>query len=409
MAKGQGYFEKKNPETGVAEKHSKAALKSKGKGISNAEIKPQSNGCAEKVKDKLDDWEPNSETVEDLIDLLNELDECSDYDENNPYELESRLSVAEGYQEFVDDNAEFPVWTVDYEGNALTGEDRENITPAIEIDPEYFAMHGFTAEEVVEIENVTNAKMKDDEPYNEMRGKIHYFDDGSEWIIFETQEAAESQAVNYVESMLEDEPETFAQSWLESFIYMTDTDRRSIADEEATDYAYEQLDENEAVKEAGFDEKYDELEEDIDFLNSEIEDLEEEKSELESTMDDEGDENGELADKISDVEINISSKSDEMNSKLKEQEALPDEARENIQGDKYDEIYEELEDPVQYFVEDHGTYTMETLMDASFISIDEREAAEDAIKTDGVAHFLAGYDENEIEVGGTSIVMYRTN
>ena len=36
----RGNFEKKNPETGVADKHRKAALKGKGKSISNAEIKP---------------------------------------------------------------------------------------------------------------------------------------------------------------------------------------------------------------------------------------------------------------------------------------------------------------------------------------------------------------------------------
>ncbi|MCK5015271.1 MAG: hypothetical protein KAS66_15780, partial [Candidatus Omnitrophica bacterium] len=40
MSKGRGNFEKKNPETGVADKHRIAALKSKGKSISNAEIVP---------------------------------------------------------------------------------------------------------------------------------------------------------------------------------------------------------------------------------------------------------------------------------------------------------------------------------------------------------------------------------
>ena len=404
----RGNFEKKNPETGVADKHRIAALKGKGNSVSNAEIKPQSNDCAEKVKDKLDGWEPNSETVEDLIDLLNELDDCSDYDRNDPYELESRLSVADGYQEFADDNADFPVWTVDYEGNALTGEDAGDIKHVNEIDPEYFAMHGFTAEEVMEIQEAADAKMEDDEPYDEMRGKIYHFDDSSKWIIFKSEEEAESQAVDYVESMLEDEPENFKQDWLEGFIYMTDADRRSIADEDATDYAYEQLDEDEAMKESGLDEKFDELQEDIDSLESEIEGLEEEKSELESTMDDEGDENGELVDKISDIEIDISAKSNETRVLEEQQEALPDEAREKVQEDKYDEIYDELDDPVQYFVEDHATYTMETLMDASFISIDEREAAKDAVDTDGVAHFLAGHDGNEVELDN-EMVMYRAS
>ena len=408
MAKGQGYFEKVDPVTGKARKHQENALKAFGKSVSNAEVKPQSDDCAEKVKVEIDDWEPNSETVEDLIALLNKLENCSDYDKNDPFELESQLSVADDYQEFADDYSDYPVWTVDHEGTALTGEDAGTTIPAIEIDPEYFAMHGFTAEEVSEIQEAADAKMEDDEPYDEMRGKIYHFDDSSKWIIFETQEAAESQAVNYVESMLEDEPETFAQSWLESFIYMTDTDRRSIADEEATDYAYEQLDENEAVKEAGFDDKFDKLQEDIDLLESEIEDLEEEKSELESS-ENEYPRGTHLNVQISDIEDKISGKMDEIHLLGKKQEALPDEAREKVQEDKYDEIYDELDDPVQYFVEDHGTYTMETLMEASFVSIDEREAAKDAIETDGIAHFLAGHDGNEVEVGDTSIVMYRVD
>ncbi|MCK5015270.1 MAG: hypothetical protein KAS66_15775, partial [Candidatus Omnitrophica bacterium] len=103
-----------------------------------------------------------------------------------------------------------------------------------------------------------------------------------------------------------------------------------------------------------------------------------------------------------------SAKSNETRVLEEQQEALPDEAREKVQEDKYDEIYEELDDPVQYFVEDHATYSMETLMDASFISIDEREAAKDAVDTDGVAHFLAGHDGNEVELDN-EMVMYRAS
>ena len=406
MSKGQGYFEEADPVTGKAKEHQRNALK--GKNISNAEIKPQSNGCAEKVKDKLDDWEPNSETVEDLIDLLNELDECSDYDRNDPYELESRLSVADGYQEFADDNADFPVWTVDYEGNALTGEDGGDIKHVNEIDPEYFAMHGFTAEEVVEIQNTADAKMLDDKPYDDMRGKIYQFDDGSEWIVSESSEAAEKQAVEYVRWMLDDEPEIFDQGWLQEFITMTETDMSDMANGESAAYV-EGLTDDEALEEAGFDEKSDELQEEIDVLESEIEDLEEKKADLESTVEDEGDENGELTGKINDIESEISGKMNEIHLLGKKQEALPDEAKEKVQEDKYDEIYEELEDPIQYFVRDQGTYSKEDLMNASFITMDLDEAAQDAIDTDGVGHFLASYDFNEVEVGDTSMVMFRTN
>lgn len=42
MSKGQGYFEKKNPETGVAEKHQRAAQRKTAKRISNTKIMPSS-------------------------------------------------------------------------------------------------------------------------------------------------------------------------------------------------------------------------------------------------------------------------------------------------------------------------------------------------------------------------------
>jgi len=405
MAKGKGWFEEPDPRTGICIDHQKAALKGR-ENISNAEIKPSQ--CASSVIKKLDDWDPNDETVEDLIDLLNELDNCSDYDKDDPYELENRLSVADGYQEFADDYSELPLWTVDHEGNALIGEDAGTIKHVNEIDEDYFAMHGFTAKEVVEIQDAVDAKMEDDEPYDETRGTVYKFDDGTEWIIYDDYDKAERGCVGYIRQMLEDEPEMFTQNWLQHYITMSDTDRRIIADEEASDYAREQLDEDEAMEKAGFNEKNDELQEDIDLLEKEIEDLEEEKAELESTVEDEGDENRELGSQISDIESDISSKMDEIFTKGKQQEALPDEAREKVQEDKCDEIYEELEDPVQYFVEDHGMYSIEDLMEASFISIDVDKAAQDAVDEDGVAHFLAGYDGNVTELD-SGIVMYRVD
>ena len=276
-----------------------------------------------------------------------------------------------------------------------------------EVKPQTDSMHDFTAEEVIEIQRSTDAKMKDDEPYDEMRGKIYYFDDGSEWLIFQDSEYAERQAVEYVKSQLDYEPEMFIQEWLKDYIYMTDTDRRMFANEESTSYSDELSDED-ALKEADLDDKNDELQEEIDVLESEVEDLENEKSELESTVEDEGDEEGTLTDQISDIEIDISTKMDEVNTKEKEQGALPDEARSAIQEGRYDEIYDELEDPVQYFVEDQGMYSIEELMESSSVSIDTESASQAAVDEDGVANFLAGYDGNEVELDN-GMMMYRTD
>ena len=53
----RGNFEKKNPATGVADKHRAAALKSKGKGISNAEIKPDEDKVRYQELEELYDLE----------------------------------------------------------------------------------------------------------------------------------------------------------------------------------------------------------------------------------------------------------------------------------------------------------------------------------------------------------------
>lgn len=404
--KGRGWFEEKDPDTGIAIKHSKAALdaasKKKATGLSNAEIKPSDNK-PETIKKKINAWNPNEDTVDELSELILELKETGDKD----YDL-SFLPVAEEFKDFVDDHADYPIWTADYNGDILVGSDADEVENVNDFDDYHEAKFDFDVDQVKQIEEYIGAKMEDDEPFDDARGKIYRFDDSSEWIIFEDINEAENQAVGYVREMLDNEPESFTESWLQNFISMTDTDKRVMANEESTNYAYEALDEDDAMKEAGLDIKFDELQEEIDLLESEIKELEEEKSDLESTVEDKGDENRELGSQIDDIESDISSKMDEIHLSGKQQEALPDEAREKVQEDKYDEIYEALADPVQYFVEDQGIYTIEELMKASFIFIDTDEAAQDAVDSDGIAHFLSSYDENEVELDN-EMIMYRTN
>ena len=407
MPNKQGWFEPKN-DKGVSPLHQKAALKGKGKDISNAEIKPHPGRCADKAVEKFDEWNPNEETVEDLIVLINNLEECPDYEKDDFYELETRLSVADGYEEFADDYIELPLWTVDHEGNALIGEDAGTIKHVNEIDEDYFAMHGFSAEELIEIQEAVDAKMLENEPFDEMRGKIYQFDDNTQWLIFKDYDTAEYEAKKYVREMLENEPEMFSKEWLQNYIIMSDADKRMFADQDATNYAYDQLSEDEAMEKAGSDEKYDEFQESIDSLESEVKDLEEVKAELESTIEEMEDTDSDIISKVTDIESAISAKFDEVHILEKKQEALPDEAREKIQEDKYDEIYEELDDPIQYFVEDQGIYTIEELMDSTIVSINIDEAARNAVDDDGIAHFFATYDGNEIGTD-SGMMMYRTN
>jgi len=145
-----------------------------------------------------------------------------------------------------------------------------------------------------------------------------------------------------------------------------------IAQEEA-DYIYDDMNDSDIVVDAGVEDEYADIEAQIDELDSDAEDYDAKLAELEGRM-----------------------------------EKIVDDARENLKDSKSDEIELALDDPVQYFVHEQGTYRIEDLFKAPFIRINTEEAAEDAVATDGVAHFLSTYDGNEVELP-SGAVAYRTN
>jgi len=59
-------------------------------------------------------------------------------------------------------------------------------------------------------------------------------------------------------------------------------------------------------------------------------------------------------------------------------EAILEKAKEAVRESEYEETYKAMEDPVDYFVEQQGIYTLEELAKASFISIDYEAYARDA-------------------------------
>jgi hypothetical protein len=155
-------------------------------------------------------------------------------------------------------------------------------------------------------------------------------EDGTrEYIVFADTNEAEDYATKQVEADLEDDPTMFNQDWLRHHIYMSDTDRRIIAGEEADSRVEDEEYEDDAARDAAYDEIY-------------------------------------------------------------------------------EQVYDALEDPIAYFVDDNGIYTVEELMKQSFINIYTKKAAQEAVSTDGVAHFLATYDGDENETDG-GLAYYRTN
>ena len=206
-------------------------------------------------------------------------------------------------------------------------------------------------------------------------GIIFEFDNGEEWLVFPSYDDAEYAATDSVKDDLDSDPEMFSGDWLNNFIYVTDTDRRIIAGEEADNLA-DNMSEEELIEEEGFEDEYEELTEEEDDLLVKKENTPAEEKRLEEIE--------------------------------KEKNEIITTSRDSFISSKYDEIYDSLKDPVDYFVEEQGIYTKEELFEQSFISIDTTEAAEDAIQTDGVAHFLSSYDGEEVELDNGN-VMYRTN
>lgn len=79
-----------------------------------------------------------------------------------------------------------------------------------------------------------------------------------------------------------------------------------------------------------------------------------------------------------------------------------DEAEDNYLLERYEEHYKALKkDPKYYLVEELGLMDTEQFFKTYPNAIDTKEAAEDAIQTDGLGHFLSPYDGEEEDHGET--------
>lgn len=178
-----------------------------------------------------------------------------------------------------------------------------------------------------------------------------------EWYVFLSEDDAEDFARQLVKQDLEDEPfELFTRDWLMNFVYVSDVDRRILADQEAN-LRTQDMDDEELLNRAD--------------LLSDWEDIEDQITELEDSKEDN-------AREISDLRT--------------DQADLIDQAREEVGEEIYNEWYDGLEDPIEFLVNEYGIYSLSELSELLFIRINVSEAAEDAIRVDGIAHFLDRYD-----------------
>lgn len=187
-------------------------------------------------------------------------------------------------------------------------------------------------------------------------GGMYEFDNGAEeYYIFDSYDEAEQVAVQYVREMM-NEPEMFNMDFLRGYIDNEKLTRDLWYDEQNYFYdTYNEMTDEELKQAVGFEEP------DTDYYD-----------EAESLMED---------------EIVEFDREDAIQELIDEKESTFDgvEYLEDIYGSNWQSEFSNIENYIDY-----------------------DEASEDAVNIDGVAHFLAGYDGNEIDLpnGG---VMYRYN
>ena len=218
----------------------------------------------------------------------------------------------------------------------------------------------------------------------------------SEWLIFKNYASAESYAYDYVQEMLEDDPSMFSQDWIQQHIFVTPTDIRIISGEDADAYIGEMSDE-EILDHSGERARYDDFQYEIDDLEEQKSVIEDDMEEVEETGDDVN--YDALADGLNVVE-------EEINNLELQRDSLAGDIREKLLEDYANDIADRLENDLINYMNDLGFSLNDGI--PNWVSIDYDKAAQDAVNTDGVAHFLDSYDGTEEELS-SGAVAFGTN
>jgi hypothetical protein len=187
--------------------------------------------------------------------------------------------------------------------------------------------------------------------------------------------------------------------WLDDFIELDTYTIEQFAEEEA-EYRLSDMDEDEVIDEAGYDDK-DSFEEKISELESEIEDFESEKEDLEIELGDldveeDEDEMEEIEERIEGLEYEISDKESQKEDIESELESLYDTAKEELLEVYKDNIIDEVNDQgVDYFIDNLG-YDLEQAVD-TFCTFDNDGLEEYLAENEDRGDNLSPYDGDEVE------------
>jgi hypothetical protein len=237
-------------------------------------------------------------------------------------------------------------------------------------------------------------------------------DDGKSYAIGDDAEAHDAMREffdNYVEN--QGGIEYIDRYWLDDFIDLDSWSVEQFAEEEA-EHRVEEMDEDEVIDEAGYDDK-DSFEEKISELESEIEDFESERDDLEIELGDldveeDEDEMEEIEERIEDLEYEISDRESEKEDIQSELDSLYDTAKEELLEVYKDNIIDEVNDQgVDYFIDNLG-YSLEDAV-TSFCTFDNDGLEEFLAENEDRGDTLSPYDgeENEEEYNGEWYYIYR--
>ena len=204
----------------------------------------------------------------------------------------------------------------------------------------------------------------------------------SEWIVFKDMKSAERYAVEYVQEMLDDDPSMFDQKWLKNHVFVSPTDIRIISNEDADSYVddirYES--EERLLDEAGMLRAWQALEDKKDALSDKM--MEETDPRKEAAFQ-------KQIDKMEQAQSKLVDKAD-------------DKLRSELAKRTADAL---KSDPLEWAEELGFEFDKNR---PPWLQIDTRKAAQDAVNTDGVAHFLDNYDGEEVDLD-SGAVAFGTN
>ena len=224
----------------------------------------------------------------------------------------------------------------------------------------------------------------------------------------EVQDAMREYYEDYVERM--GGIDYLDRSLVDDFIELDDWSVEQFAEEDA-ERRVEDMDEDDVIDEAGYDDK-DSFEEKIIELEVEIDDMESEKDDLENELleldEEDEDEMAEIEERIEDLEYEISDKESEKEDLESELDSLYDTAKEELIETYKEDIISDIEySGMDYFI-DNFAYSLEDAVE-SFGTFDNDGLVEYLVDMEDRGETLSPYDgeENEEEYDGEWYYIYR--